>query len=47
MRLNTLKGLITMLTEAGLTFNRVYGGFRGEKYDNEIRRMIVVAGKNA
>ena len=45
MRLYTLKELKAMLTEAGLTFNRVYASFRGEECGVETRRMIVVVKK--
>ena len=43
MRLYTLIELTKMLTAAGLTLERVYGGFRGEEYGLNTRRMIVVA----
>ena len=45
MRLYNLTELIKMLAAAGLTFKRVYGGFRGEDYGVDTRRMIVVASK--
>ena len=45
MRLYSLTELIKMLAAAGLTFKRVYGGFRGEDYGVDTRRMIVVARK--
>ena len=45
MRLYTLTELTKMLADAGLTFKRVYGGFRGEDYSVDTRRMIVVANK--
>ena len=45
MRLYTLTELTKMLADAGLTFKRVYGGFRGEDYSVDTRRMIVVASK--
>ena len=45
MRLYTLTELIKMLSEAGLQFERVYGGFHGEDYSVNTRRMIVVARK--
>ena len=45
MRLYTLTELIKMLDAAGLKFERVYGGFRGEDYSVNTRRMIVIASK--
>ena len=43
MRLYTLTEMIKMLATAGLTLQNVYGGFRGEEYTVNTRRMIVVA----
>lgn len=43
MRLYTLTELIKMLGNAGLTLQSVYGGFRGEDYGVNTRRMIIVA----
>ena len=43
MRLYTLTELAKMLAAAGLTLETVYGGFRGEEYGVNTRRMIVVA----
>lgn len=45
MRLYTLTELSKMLTTAGLNLKRVYGGFRGEDYGVDTRRMIVIASK--
>ena len=45
MRLYTLTEMIKMLGKAGLTLENVYGGFRGEDYDINTRRMIIVASK--
>ena len=45
MRLYTLTELTKMLVTAGLTFKNVYGGFQGEHYSVNTRRMIVVASK--
>ena len=45
MRLYTLTEMIKMLGNAGLTLQNVYGGFRGEDYTVNTRRMIVVASK--
>ena len=45
MRLYTLTELTKMLNAAGLQFESVYGGFRGEAYGVNTRRMIVVASK--
>ena len=43
MRLYTLTEMIKMLDTAGLTLQNVYGGFRGEDYTVNTRRMILVA----
>ena len=43
MRLYALTELAKMLTTAGLTLKHVYGGFQGEPYTVNTRRMIVVA----
>ena len=45
MRLYTLTEMIKMLGVAGLKMERVYGGFRGEDYSVDTRRMILVAVK--
>ena len=45
MRLYTLTELTKMLANANLDIERVYGGFRGEPYTVNARRMIVVATK--
>ena len=45
MRLYTLTELTEMLAAAGLTLETVYGGFRGEEYGVNTRRMIIVASK--
>ncbi len=47
MRLYTLTEIIQMLDNVGLTLQNVYGGFRGEDYGVNTRRMIVVASKPA
>ena len=46
MRLYTLTEMIEMLKSAGLRLERVYGGFRGEGYGVNTRRMIIVASKS-
>ena len=43
MRLYSLTELTKMLAAAGLSLEHVYGGFRGEAYSVDTRRMIVVA----
>jgi len=45
IRLYTLTELIGMLEATGLHLERVYGGFDGEVYGVDTRRMIVVATK--
>jgi SAM-dependent methyltransferase len=45
IRLYTLTEIIGMLESAGLAFARAYGGFDGEPYAVDTRRMIVVATK--
>lgn len=45
IRLYSLPELIGMLKSKGLYFDRCYGGFDGEPYSMNSRRMIVVAGK--
>ena len=45
MRLYSLTELTNMLTVAGMNLEHVYGGFRGEDYGVDTRRMIVVAAK--
>jgi SAM-dependent methyltransferase len=45
IRLYTLTELIGMLEATGLRLERVYGGFDGEAYAVDTRRMIVVATK--
>ena len=46
MRLYTLTELAKMLAAANLTLTNVYGGFQGEPYTVNTRRMIVVAEKS-
>lgn len=46
MRLYTLTELTKMLATAGLTLKHVNGGFRGEEYGVNTRRMIVIASKS-
>ena len=43
IRLYTLREAAGMLEAAGLAFQAVYGGFEGEAYGIETRRMIVIA----
>jgi SAM-dependent methyltransferase len=43
IRLYTLTEMIGMLSAAGLRFARAYGGYDGEEYAVDTRRMIVVA----
>ncbi len=45
VRVYTLTEVIAMLQRAGLTFKRAYGGFSGEPYAVDTRRMIVVGKK--
>ena len=45
MRLYSLTELTKMLAAAGLNLEHVYGGFRGEAYSVDTRRMIIVAAK--
>ena len=45
MRLYTLTELTKMLATAGLSIQNVYGGFQGEPYAVNTRRMIVVVAK--
>lgn len=45
MRLYTLTELTKMLATAGLTIQTTYGGFQGEDYGVNTRRMIIVASK--
>ncbi len=45
MRLYSLTELTKMLAAAGLNFDYVHGGFRGEAYSVDARRMIIVATK--
>lgn len=47
IRLYTLREVAGMLEAAGLAFEAVYGGFDGEPYGIETRRMIVVARRPA
>jgi cyclopropane fatty-acyl-phospholipid synthase-like methyltransferase len=47
IRLYTLTEMVRMLEKAGLQFDEVYGGFEGEPYGVDTRRMIVVARKPA
>ena len=46
VRLYTLTEVIKLLEAAGLAFKTAYGGFGGESYSLETRRMIVVARKS-
>ena len=43
MRLYTLTELTKMLANAGMSVERVYGGFDGQEYTVDTRRMIVIA----
>ena len=45
MRLYSLTELTKMLAAAGLNLEHVHGGFRGEVYSVDTRRMIIVATK--
>jgi SAM-dependent methyltransferase len=45
IRLYTLRELVGMLVAAGLEFEEAFGGFNGEPYTVDSRRMIVVARK--
>ncbi len=45
MRLYSLTELTKMLAAAGLGLEQVYGGFRGEPYSVDTRRMIIIAAK--
>ena len=45
IRLYTLTETLNLLSKAGLDFVEVYGGFDGEAYSIDTRRMIVVAQK--
>src|SRR3990170_3061905 len=47
LRLYTLKELVDMLSQAGLTVRRTWGGFDGREYGLDSRRMIVLAEKAA
>ena len=47
IRLYTLGELTTMLADVGLATERVYGGYGAQPYNNEARRMIVLAVKTA
>ena len=47
IRLYKLGELTNMLTEVGLSIEKVYGGYRSESYNNKARRMIVSAVKAA
>ena len=46
MRLYSLTELTKMLATARLNLEHVYGGFRGEAYSVDTRRMIIVAAKH-
>ncbi|MCZ6766497.1 MAG: class I SAM-dependent methyltransferase [bacterium] len=46
IRLYTLTEVIQMMTDAGLIYESVYGGFDSEPYAPSTRRMIVVARKD-
>jgi SAM-dependent methyltransferase len=43
IRLYTLREVLGMLEAAGLTYDGVYGGFEGEDFGIDTRRMIVIA----
>ena len=45
IRLYTLKEIIEMLGEAGLEYEKVYGGYNNEPYGINTRRMILVVRK--
>ena len=45
IRLYALGELKDMLSDAGLTIEAVYGGYKAQPYNNEARRMIVVSAK--
>lgn len=45
IRLYTLKEIIDMLGDAGLEYEKVYGGYNKEPYNIDTRRMILVARK--
>jgi SAM-dependent methyltransferase len=45
IRLYTLREIRGLLLSAGLDFERAYGGFEGEDYSIDARRMIVIARK--
>jgi SAM-dependent methyltransferase len=47
IRLYTLREIRGLLTAAGLDFERAYGGFEGEDYSIDSRRMIVIARKHS
>jgi SAM-dependent methyltransferase len=47
IRLYTLREALGMIEAAGLAFEAVYGGFDGEPYGIETRRMIIVARRPA
>jgi SAM-dependent methyltransferase len=47
IRLYTLREIRGLLMTAGLDFERAYGGFDGEDYSIDARRMIIVARKPA
>jgi SAM-dependent methyltransferase len=46
IRLYTLTEIVRMLGRSGLQYEQVYGGFEGEPYEVDSRRMIVVARKS-
>ena len=47
IRLYTLTEVVQMMADAGLSYERVYGGFDSEPYTASTRRMIVVARKTS
>jgi hypothetical protein len=47
IRLYTLTELIRMLSHVGLSVTGTFGGFNGEEYSINTRRMIVAACKGA
>jgi SAM-dependent methyltransferase len=47
IRLYTLREIRGLLLSAGLNFERAYGGFEGEDYSIDARRMIIIARKSS
>jgi hypothetical protein len=46
IRLYTLTEMTRLLARVGLTVNAVFGGFEGETYSIDTRRMIIIARKD-